>query len=260
MRVRYVRTGSGSPLLLVHGLASSIFTWKELLAPLAREHDVVALDLPGFGGSDQPADLSGELYPGVLSALLQRLGLARADVVGHSLGGAASVMLAASRPERVGRLVLLDAAGFNLGAAEMPWLVRAASWPPIGGMLQRLPLRRSLVRLGLRQVFHDDELVNEARVEEYWWPLARPGAIVSLRSLLASREALAGRFPALAARVRAPTLLIWCRQDTWIPLSNAERFLAAIADSRKVVLEDCGHMPQEERPAELLRELRSFLG
>jgi pimeloyl-ACP methyl ester carboxylesterase len=229
------------------------------LPGLARRHEVVALDLPGFGASDQPPDLSAETHANVLLALMDRLQWPRATLVGHSLGGALATLVAARHPERSERLVLIAPAGFNLASAELPWLLRALEWPPLGGLLERLPVRRALVRVGLRQVVFDDALVTRERVEEYWAPLARPGAVASLRSLLASRHALEAGFAGMAARVRAPTLLVWGREDAWIPVSDAERFLAAIPGSRKVVLERCGHLPQEERPLEVLEILGGFL-
>jgi pimeloyl-ACP methyl ester carboxylesterase len=229
------------------------------LPGLARRHEVVALDLPGFGASDQPPDLSAETDANVLLALMDRLQWPRAALVGHSLGGALATLVAARHPERIERLVLIAPAGFNLASAELPWLLRALEWPPLGALLERLPVRRALVRMGLRQVVFDDALVTRERVEEYWAPLARPGALASLRSLLASRHALAAGFAGMAARVRAPTLLVWGREDAWIPVSDAERFLAAIPGSRKVVLERCGHLPQEERPLEALEILGGFL-
>jgi pimeloyl-ACP methyl ester carboxylesterase len=259
LRVRYVRGGSGPPLLLVHGILSSIYTWRDLLPLLAREHDVVALDLPGFGASDQPVGLSGSVYPGVLLGLMGEIGIQRAEIVGHSLGGAVACLLAAEHPERVERLVLVAPAGFNLAAEELPWILRAVEWPPVGALLERLPVRRALVRMALRQVVYDDALVTAERVEEYWAPLTRPGAVASLRALLSSRHALGASFPEVAARVRAPTLLLWGRDDAWIPISDAERFLAAISGSRKHVLERCGHLPQEERPRDTAGLILEFL-
>ena len=91
---------------MLHGFASSIYTWKDEIPALARDHEVVALDLPGFGWSDQPADLSFALYPRVVVGLLDELGLARASLVGNSLGGATSVDVAVHHPERVLSLVL----------------------------------------------------------------------------------------------------------------------------------------------------------
>lgn len=259
-RVRYVRAGSGPAVLLVHGLGSSIYTWRAVLPALALDHDVVALDLPGFGGSEQPPDLSGNAYPRVLRGLAERLGIRQVAVVGHSLGGAAAVMLAAEEPARVTRLALLAPAGFNLADADRPWLLRLAT-SPAGRLLEWLPTRRALVRLGLRQVFHDDARVGLEEVEEYWAPLARPGALASTRSLLgAGSAAMAERFPSLAARVVAPTLIVWGRQDAWIPVSFAERFTRAIPSARLTILDGCGHMPQEEQPERMAGLLRDFLG
>jgi 4,5:9,10-diseco-3-hydroxy-5,9,17-trioxoandrosta-1(10),2-diene-4-oate hydrolase len=259
LRIRYVRAGAGAPVVLLHGLASSIYTWKDVLPVLAHTNDVVALDLPGFGGSDQPLPLPGEALPRAAAGLIARLGLERPALVGHSLGGAVSVVLAARLGERASRLVLLDAAGFNLAAADRPALVRFAG-SPAGKLLEVLPLRRRVLALGLRQVFFDDTLVTSERIDEYLAPLARPAAVASLRSLLRSggRE-LAPAFAAAVRSVRLRTLVVWGRDDAWIPVAHAERFVAAIPGARAVVLDGCGHMPQEERPADVARLIADFL-
>jgi pimeloyl-ACP methyl ester carboxylesterase len=259
LRVRYVRAGVGPPVLLVHGLGSSIYTWKDVFPSLVREHDVVALDLPGFGGSEIPPGLSAEIYPRTVTGLLDRLGIERASLVGHSLGGAVVLFVAASQPERVDRLVLLDAAGFHLTPAERPWLLRLLA-SDAGGVLARLPRKRLFVTLALHQVFHDGRKVTDERVEEYLAPAQRPGAVDALRSLLGPRGVAAlTSFEDVAKRVQAPTLVVWGRDDTWLPPVDAERFEAAIPRARSVVLEACGHMPQEELPAETSRFVSDFL-
>jgi alpha-beta hydrolase superfamily lysophospholipase len=86
-RVRYVRTGSGPAVVLVHGFGSSLYTWKDVIPLLAVGHDVVALDLPGFGESEQPTDLSFDDLPGAVLGLMDRLGIERAALVGNSMGG-----------------------------------------------------------------------------------------------------------------------------------------------------------------------------
>jgi pimeloyl-ACP methyl ester carboxylesterase len=259
MRVRYVRKGQGPALLLLHGMASSIYTWSEVLDGFAREHDVVALDLPGFGQSDQPAQLGFAALPRAVIGVMDSLALPRASLVGSSLGGAVAVAVAAERPERVERLVLIDAAGFNLRRQEWPWLVRALQAAP-GVLLERAPFRRWLTRLALRQVFLDQSKVTDERVEEYVAPMLRAGAVRSLRSLLASAPGAGdGGFPALLARVTAPTLILWGKDDRWVPVADSERFASALKGSRTIVLRRCGHLPQEERPAETLALVRSFL-
>src|SRR4029450_11848456 len=105
-RVRSVRKGQGPPVVLLHGFASSMYSWSEVLPGLAREHDVVALDFPGFGGSEVRPGLTAADLARVVPAVVDGLGLGRVDVVGHSLGGAVACVFGAGRPgwwRRAGR-------------------------------------------------------------------------------------------------------------------------------------------------------------
>ena len=257
-RVRLVRAGTGSSVVLIHGFGSSIYTWKDVIPALAARHDVIALDLPGFGGSDRPPDLSLEAFAGAVIGLMDRLGIERAALVGNSMGGATAAIVAATLPERVSRLVLLDAAGFNMEPAARPLMVRlTTSWAaPVLGLL---PGKRLLVERSLRQVFHDDALVTEERVSEYLAPAQRPGTFAALRSLGASLDAGRLRVADVLGDITAPTLVVWGDDDRWIPLAHADRFVAGIAGARKLVIPACGHMPQEEKPAEVVRLVLEFL-
>jgi pimeloyl-ACP methyl ester carboxylesterase len=127
--------------------------------------------------------------------------------------------------------------------------------PP--SVFELLPLARPATTLGLRQVFHDDRLVTPERVDEYLAPMVRPGTAAALRSLLTGRDGL--DVPAAVARIRQPTLVIWGRDDRWIDVSDATRFLRAIPGSRVEILDACGHMPQEERPEDFVRLTLGFL-
>lgn len=258
LRIRYVRRGSGPTLLLLHGIASSLYTWKDLLPGLAADHDVVALDLPGFGGSQVPQAPSAELLTATVLGMMDRLAISRASIVGNSLGGAVATFVAARHPDRVERLVLIDAAGFRLAAAARPRLLRYAAGP-LGAILVAAPRARPVVDLGLRQVFHDDALVTAERVDEYEAPMLRPGALRALRALLNAPAPSPDEYEGVLRGLRQPTLVLWGAEDRWIPAVDAERFAAAIRGSRKVVFEGCGHMPQEERPAETLGLVREFL-
>ena len=257
LRLRYVRHGQGPSVLLLHGFSSSLFTWKDVLPELARTHDVIALDLPGHGGSDIPASLTPELLARVVPEVLDRLGVARASFVGNSLGGAVSIAVAARVPARVDRLVLIDSAGFNFEPAARPALLRALTALPGARLLEHSPRRRSMVAFGLRQVFHDDNLVTRERIDEYVVPVLRERAVRAFQELLSARDALG--FPGIVAQVQQPALVIWGRQDAWIPVSDAERFRATLPHATAVVLEGCGHMPQEERPRETARLVGEFL-
>jgi pimeloyl-ACP methyl ester carboxylesterase len=258
LRIRYVMSGKGPAVVLLHGFASSIYTWKDVLPGLAGTRTVVALDFPGFGESDQPPDLRFEVFPKVVRGLMDKLGVGSATLVGNSLGGAVATVLAAESPERVGALVLIDSAGFNLKASDRPLILRLAASPAGATVFERLPIRGRILRLALRQVFYDPALVTGERYNEYLAPLLRPGAPASALSLLTSRALDPGLVADLAAKVKAPTLVLWGREDGWIPVEQADRFVAAIPGARKVVFEACGHLPQEEQPADVLRWLQEF--
>lgn len=260
-RLRYVRAGgvrAGPPVVLVHGFASSLFTWKDVLPALSRSHDVIALDLPGFGLSDLPADLSFEDLPSAVLGLMERLGVERAALVGNSMGGAVAAMVAAEHPERVSALVLVDAAGFNLEPKDQPPMVRLIT-SPVAPLLAGLPGKRLLVERSLREVFHDDRRITEERVGEYLAAARRPGSLRAMRSLLLSLGERSDLVKDQLPRLQAPTLVVWGREDRWIPLADADRFVEAIPGARKVVIDACGHMPQEEKPDELAPLLGGFL-
>jgi pimeloyl-ACP methyl ester carboxylesterase len=254
LRLRYVRKGHGPPALLLHGLASSLYTWKDVLPALAAHHDVIAMDLPGFGDSAVPPHATGDRVLRSVVGLMDRLGIARASIVGNSLGGAIAVTIAARAPARVDRLVLVDAAGYNFALADRPLLLRMAGAIP-APVLEALPVR-PMVTLGLRQVFHDDRLVTPDKVAEYVAPMRRPGASAALHELLLGTGDLG--FPGVIRGVRAPTLIVWGRYDTWIPPRDAARFAADIPGAR-IVFVEAGHMPQEERPSETAVLIEEFL-
>ena len=257
LKLRYVRAGSGPPVVLMHGFAASIVTWKDVLPVLARDHDVVALDFPGFGGSEIRTGLPPSAYARLVTGLMDRLGIPRASLVGNSLGGGVAIVVATAQPDRVDRLVLIDSVGFNLAQADRPWMLRVAGFRPLARMAEILPIRRTMVSLALRQVLHDDRLVTPDRVDEYVAPLLRPGAMAAAQAVLASADTMG--LPGLISQVRAPTLVIWGRDDAWVKVADADRFLAAIPGSRKVVIDACGHIPQEERPREVASLLEEFL-
>lgn len=254
--LRYVRKGQGPALILIHGLASSMYTWADVIGPLSEGFDVIALDLPGFGASSQPKDLSFDDNQKAVIGLMDALGVPKAHFAGNSMGGAVSLLIAARVRDRVDRVVILDSAGFKMKPDERPFVIQLLASRAASVIAERLPIRRLLAAATLRHLIHDQARVTEERIDEYVAPLLRPGALASVRSLLLSR--LDERFVADQGAIQAKTLVLWGRFDPWLPPSDADRFVAGIKDARKVVLET-GHMPQEERPAEVARLIREFL-
>jgi pimeloyl-ACP methyl ester carboxylesterase len=159
----------------------------------------------------------------------------------------------------VERLVLIDAAGFNLLAGDRPALVRLTAHPLAEWVLRALPIRRLVVKWGLRQVLHDRTKLTAERLEEYLAAASRPGTLASIRSLGSSAQLDPRAFEGVLRGIVAPTLVIWGSEDTWIPPAHSDRFVAAIAGARKVMLPGVGHVPEEEDPAAVNRLLQEFL-
>ena len=256
--IRYVRAGSGPPVVLVHGFGSSIYSWKDVLPALATGHDVVALDLPGFGGSGIPERLSPDHLPRAVLGVMDRLGIERASLAGNSLGGATALWVAAARPERVDRLVLIDSAGLRLDPQDRPLLLRLLSLPG-ASLVGRLPVRRLVAGWAVRSAFFDPGRVTHERLDEYVAPALRPRAAEAAVTLAREPDPTSGGFGAHLERIHAPTLVIWGREDRWIPVEDAQRFATALPDVRAVVLERCGHVPQEECPTDVVRLMVDFL-
>jgi pimeloyl-ACP methyl ester carboxylesterase len=258
LKVRYVRAGKGTPVVLLHGLASSLATYRRVFDGLASEHDTIALDFPGFGGSEIPENETLSALPDAVLSFLQGLGLTRVDLVGHSLGGAVASWIAGTHPDAVSKLALLDAAGFNLRLEDRPALLRYGA--RFGGLLDVLPVRRLFVDRALHQVFFDPKEVTDEEVAIYLRPLTRPGALRAVREILRPEAGMSARLLLAIRSVRAPTLVLWGKDDTWVPAGQAALFAEAIPGARVVLLDRCGHMPQEEQPERTLEELRAFLG
>ena len=218
--IRYVRTGSGPPVVLVHGFGSSIYTWKDVLPWLAAGHDVVALDLPGFGASGIPERLSPDQLPRAVLGLMDRLGIERASLAGNSLGGATALWVTAAKPERVERLVLIDSAGLRLDPQDRPLLLRLLSLPG-ASLAGHLPVRRVVATWAVRRAFYDPSRVTQERLDEYIAPALRPRDAEAAVTLAREPDPTPGGFGAVLGRIQAPVLVLWGRGDRWIPVEDA---------------------------------------
>ncbi len=257
MHLRDTGPRDGPPVLLVHGFGSSLHTWEAWEPLLADRFRLIRMDLPGFGltGPDPSGDYSDERSIAVLEALMDRLGVGRAAVLGSSMGGRIAWRLAAARPGRVERLVLMAPDGFasfgrtyNKAPERLPWLMRLLPYSA----------PKPLLRRTMQNAYAVDGALSDEVLQRYHAMLLAPGvrrAILerSLQTVLLPPE------PILAT-IRAPTLLLWGELDRAVPARHAEDYLRALGDARAVVLPGVGHVPMEEAPEASARALREFLG
>jgi pimeloyl-ACP methyl ester carboxylesterase len=257
-RLRYLDYGSGPVFVFVHGTGGSWQSWLENIAELGRENRVIAIDLPGFGGSDAPPTDSGvDEYSETLVALLDHVGAGPAAVAGHSLGGLISTDLALRHPERVRGLILVNGTGVAIGRVRLALIVR--SFLVFGAIFRRPGAMRAVARRPrLRRAFlygfiRDPAGMGAELASETIPLMVAPGLETAVRA----GARASGELP--ADRIEVPTLLVWGRHDRILRLDLAMELAATIPDSRLVVIDDAGHAPMFERPDEFNAAVGGFL-
>jgi pimeloyl-ACP methyl ester carboxylesterase len=254
------------PLVLLHGTSASLHTWEGWSSALQAQHRVISFDLPGFGltgplsGRYASWSYRGDDLARFVLELLDHLQVRRFAIAGNSLGGEVAWRVASLAPERVQRLVLVDAAGYELKPESVPIGFQLARLPGANLLFEWL-LPRGVVEASVRSVYGDPAKVTPKLVDRYFEITLRTG----------NRAALVQRFQAQAldqrdvdasvARIRAlklPTLVMWGGRDRLIPPPMAQRFHADIAGSRLVVFDTLGHVPHEEDPIATAAAVKSF--
>jgi len=260
--IRYWAMGSGSPLLLIHGLGASVEYWQQNIEPLSQHCRVYAMDLLGFGRSDKPRiEYSLHYAAQFIADFMDAQGIERASLVGNSMGGLISLQFAIEFPERLDKLVLVDNAGFG---RELIWIFRLMTLPVLGEVLYG-PNERGMRTLQ-RMLFYDKRFVTDEWVEQNLEMARLPGARDFFLSVLRYGVNLRGLRPeilepllAQIPGIEAPTLIMWGAQDRFIPVAHAHIGHKMIAGSRLHIFDRCGHVPQIERAEEFNRLVVDFL-
>ena len=258
-RLRMIDSGNGTPVVFIHGIGASLYSWRHQLPAIrSAGYRVVAFDNRGFGFSEQPAHgYSNADYARLVVALLDSLGIASAVLVGHSMGGAIAAEVALRYPDRVRGLVLMDAAGFGI---RWPGVLKMARWPFIGAVVTTFRGRWITGRI-LRSSFTDPSKVTDADVDQYYAPVPQRGFGRALRGVLREFrfDSLGGGGGGRLGRVQTPTLILWGDADRWIPLREGARFARELPRSEFVVIERSGHNVAEESPDRVNGLLLDFL-
>ena len=248
-----------SPIVLIHGTSASLHTWDGWAEQLRKRRRVIRFDLPGFGltGPNASGDYSDAAHARFVIDVADALGLARFVVGGNSLGGETAWRTALLAPQRVERLILVDAAGYAFVPESIPLGFRLA-YSPATSWLVETTLPRALVESSVRDVYGEPGRVTPALVERYFDLTLRAGNRRALVQRLA--QFVPGEDAARIRELKLPTLILWGGRDRLIPPANARRFSADIAGSELVLFDTLGHVPHEEDPAATLGPVRRFLG
>lgn len=247
----------GEPILLIHGFGGSAYSWRKVIPALAENHRVFAIDLNGFGYTQRPKSRESYTRAGqarLVLAVMDALGLGRAHVFGHSYGGGLTLYLASRHPERFLSMVLVDSSAPTYSDDRRSRL--AGLRPAATFFLRSVALRPSTIRRALLRSYYDDSQVTPELVQAYFDRLRIEGAADAYQGLTA--PAPPGERVELE-KVGVPALIVWGAQDELIAVEGGRRAAARMPRAEFVVIEECGHLPMEEKPEELLRAVLPFL-
>jgi len=249
-KIHYIEMGSGPTVVLLHGLGGNYTNWAFNTAALAQKYHVIVPDQIGFGKSDKPIiNYRIATYVDFLDAFLKELKIERASLVGNSLGGWIAAAYTLAHPEKVERLVLVDAAGFSLPKGL-----------DTNELLKLNPSTRADMKELSGRVFYNKRLfLSDSFIDASMAARINAGDGYTIRSITESiirgEDFLDNRLSA----IKQPTLVIWGKEDGLLPLSDGERFQKEIAGAQLIVFDQCGHVPMVEKALDFNAALLKFL-
>lgn len=253
-KIYYVEAGSAGPtVILLHGLGGDSTNWAMTIPALASKYHVFVPDQIGFGQSDKPMiNYRVATLVEFLDAFYKKLGIEKASLVGNSLGGWTAAAFAIAHPDKVDKLVLVDAAGYSNKRWNGPEVTRDLA-------MALNPATVADLKKSLSMIFYNKAMITDQFAETAFAAKLKRGDGYTINafidSVLRGEDYLDGKTSA----IKAPTLVVWGREDALTPLAIGEAFAQDIPGAQKVVIEKCGHVPQLEKAAEFNAAVLKFL-
>ncbi len=254
-RLRFVDEGEGPPVVLIHGFASALDTWRGVMKELRKHHRVLAMDLKGFGWSSRPpGDYSPQAEAQLVLALMEQRNIHSAQVVAHSWGSSVALAMALAAPERVTKIALYDAWVYE---EQLPTTFLWARASGVGEVLFDLFYSERADEKIARAFYDPKKYVTERFVDEVEKALDRPGTVAAALAAVRGQ-----RFEDQQKRyheLRQPVLLLWGRDDEVTLLPFGERLARDLPHAHLVVYPQCGHFPMIEAAGTSTDDLIKFL-
>lgn len=263
--IHYIDSGKTDayPLLMIHGLGENLLTWQKILNRLPQEnYRFLLVDLPGHGQStaERMGKYSHRHLAQQLIKFLDALSIRKVIIIGHSLGGNLALRMALLHPERVQALFLISPAVFSVHGVPLSGFIFANPLLRIGIISIANKTLRSDIKLTktLRDAVFDKNIIDQDLIERIVKPiLQNPKSVSALYSYLrdSSRNHV---FPDLKA-LTLPIFIMSGREDSWVKISEIRRLNASLNNATFLEIHQCGHMPQEEKPDEVVKQLIKFI-
>ncbi len=252
----YEEKGEGEPIVLLHGFASSSYSFRYIIPELAKDHKVYAVDLKGFGKSPKPKDDRYSVYDQYLlvKRFIQKHHIKNPILIGHSLGGGVALLLTLDSEIKPKKLILIDAAAYK---QRRPKLLRWAMIPFFGKVALYLLPSSYQAKSGYEYAFYDDKKIPKDGVKSVAKALGSRGGKYAFAK--ANEELIPDDIEEISSRykeITTPTLIIWGDKDIVIRKSKAYRLHRDIKNSILKIIPNCGHIPQEEQPQLVLKYIR----
>lgn len=253
-KMHYVEQGCGEPLILIHSVGQSLYTWHAVMSVLSVHYRVFALDLFGHGYSScPPMEYSIDDHAESIARFCEAVGIESAHICGYSLGSFYALRFALAYPERVGRVILLTPGGIT---PTMPLYIRLLD-NPLTGWAAAMMINERTIQSLLSECFFDQTCIDPLKISQYYLPLVnteiKRAVISSLRAF--GEENVLSQLRALNQEV----LVIWGTEDRWHEMSIAELFHVAFNQVEFALIRNCGHIPHEEKPDRVTEHMIDFI-
>jgi pimeloyl-ACP methyl ester carboxylesterase len=249
------------PLVLIHGTGASLHTWEAWVQGIPEKR-VITLDLPAYGltGPNITADYSTKKYVETVDSLLINLNIKRCIIGGNSLGGNVSWNYAVAHPEKIAKLILVDAAGYQMKSTSVPIAFKIAKIPVLNKLIKYLT-PRFIIEKSILNVYADKTKVTDKLIDRYLDLTLREGNRSAFVERMASQKNSTVLLNAsdLIKTIKVPTLILWGAEDGLIPLESAEHFHEDLPNDTLVIMKNLGHVPMEEDPQSTLAVVQKFL-
>lgn len=257
-KISFREQGEGSPVVLMHGIPTNSLMWRDVMPQLAKSHRVIAPDMLNYGESAKPksADVSINAQSRMMVKLMDALGVRRADIVAHDIGGGVAQLMAVNHPEKIRRLVLLDSICFD-------------SWPipefeplqqPAAESEMNLSDFMSMMRGFMPNGVHNKSIMSDERIDMYLKPWStETGKQAFFRNVRRLNKEYTQAIAEQICHIPHETLIMWGEHDPFQKPEYAEKLAAAIPHSQLVWIKDAGHWLIDEKPAEISEHITRFL-